>query len=309
MKFNPDRIGLGRHESFPLRYPWLTRGFSEFQKDSKVFDANDATTRLGVGKNMVRSIRFWLIASQMLQPSGRHSFEASELGLAIFSEDGWDPYLEDDATIWLIHWLLSTSPEQATVNYWYFNRFHKTSFDSQETQAAFVDFCKEYVAARFAVTTATKDVAILLRMYSRTPTSSRTPPEEALDSPLSILGLLSYDLSTKSYVSSLGRRNELPTEIVGYAVAQLFESLDVTSFPIERLMHTRERFPALGSIFKLTENGLIAHLEKLVSTYPQAWELRETAGLHQLFRLDHMPPMEFLSNRYQDKASSIEEVA
>ncbi len=309
MKFNPDRIGLGRHESFPLRYPWLTRGFSEFEKDQAVFEADDATTRLGVGKNMVRSIRFWLIAAQMLQPSGRYAFEASELGTAIFGEDGWDPYLEDDATIWLIHWLLSTSPEQATVNYWYFNRFHKTSFDSQETQAAFVDFCKEHVAARFAATTAKKDVAVLLRMYSRTPTSSRTPPEESLDSPLSTLGLLSYDFPTKSYVSDLGRRDELPTEIVGYAVSQLFENLDISSFPIERLMHTRERFPAIGSVFRLTENGLIAHLEKLVNAYPQAWELRETAGLHQLYRLNNMQPMEFLRDRYQSNMSSIEEVA
>ena len=217
----------------------------------------------------------------MLQTPGRHVIEASELGSAIFAEEGWDPYLEDDATIWLIHWLLSTSPEQATVNFWYFNRFHKISFDSQEPQAAFVDFCKEHVAARFATTTAKKDVAVLLRMYSRTPTSLRTPPEEALDSPLSTLGLLSYDIPTKSYVAALGRRDELPTEIVGYAVAQLFDNLGISSFPVEKLMHTRERFPAIGSVFRLTENGLIAHLERLVNTYSQAWELRETAGLHQ----------------------------
>jgi hypothetical protein len=309
MEFNPDKVSFGRHESFPLRYPWLTRGFQEFSKDTAVFEADDATTRLGVGKNMVRAIKFWLVASKILEPVTRYSFQPSKLGTAIFSDDGWDPYLEDDATIWLIHWLLSTSPEQATVNYWFFNRFHKTLFSSTEPQSAFVDFCNEHVATRFATTTVKRDVAVLLRMYSKTPTTNRTPAEETLDSPLSALGLLSFDRASKSYISTLSRRDDLPLEVVGFALTQLFDALESKSLPVERLMYTRERFPALGSVFRLTESGLIAHLERLVQIFPDSWALRETAGLHQLFRLEKTSATAILRKRYERDEDSLEDVA
>ncbi|UOA07349.1 DUF4007 family protein [Methylobacter sp. S3L5C] len=35
-------------------------------------------------------------------------FVVTAIGNAVFSEDGWDQYLEDEVTIWLVHWLLET---------------------------------------------------------------------------------------------------------------------------------------------------------------------------------------------------------
>ena len=68
----------------------------------------------------------------------------------IFSKDGWDPYLEDEATIWLIHWLMATNPQHATAWYWFFNRFHKPEFTSLEISAlrGKVKLKYEYLAAR-----------------------------------------------------------------------------------------------------------------------------------------------------------------
>ena len=50
------------HETFPFRYPWLKKGFDAVRENPGVFSCDDAITTLGVGKNMVSSIRHWCLA-------------------------------------------------------------------------------------------------------------------------------------------------------------------------------------------------------------------------------------------------------
>ncbi len=46
-----------RHETFHPRYLWLKKGFDKASENSDVFNQEDATIILGVGKNMVKAIR------------------------------------------------------------------------------------------------------------------------------------------------------------------------------------------------------------------------------------------------------------
>jgi hypothetical protein len=50
---------------------------------------------------MVNAIKYWLRATIMLEDSADGSLVATPISKAIFSEGGWDHYLEDNATIWL----------------------------------------------------------------------------------------------------------------------------------------------------------------------------------------------------------------
>ena len=53
----------------------------------------------------------------------------TELGKSIFDDkDGFDPYLDDPATLWLIHWQISTNINQATAWYWAFNILRESQF-------------------------------------------------------------------------------------------------------------------------------------------------------------------------------------
>ena len=63
--FNPARVSFGRHETFPLRYAWLPKGFAEMKGNPRCFESDEAPVRLGVGKNMVHAIRYWLRAARM----------------------------------------------------------------------------------------------------------------------------------------------------------------------------------------------------------------------------------------------------
>jgi len=102
-------------------------------KKKSIFTSDEITIVLGVGKNMVNAIKYWLQASSMLEENS-DGLVMTELGTALFSEKGWDQYLEDEATLWLIHWLLATNFVTSTGSYWFFNCFiklnlHKKSYD------------------------------------------------------------------------------------------------------------------------------------------------------------------------------------
>jgi hypothetical protein len=62
-----DKASFGRHQTFPLRYAWLTKGFHALTANPRIFDSDEATVTLGVGKNMVASIQYWLQATRLAE--------------------------------------------------------------------------------------------------------------------------------------------------------------------------------------------------------------------------------------------------
>lgn len=102
---------ISGHETFPCRYAWLPKAVRGLQKDSEFFgDETKAMVNLGVGKNMVRSIRFWsqVMGMAEVETKGQNP-EVTEIGRVILAENGLDPFLEDIRTLWLLHWNLSTN--------------------------------------------------------------------------------------------------------------------------------------------------------------------------------------------------------
>ena len=93
----PQRPSFSGHQSFPFRYPWLKKGIDGIASDPRIFGADDAMVRFGVGKNMVASMRHWGLALGVLQeppdvPGNRgRSLESTELGNALFTDAGWGP--------------------------------------------------------------------------------------------------------------------------------------------------------------------------------------------------------------------------
>ena len=97
------------------RHGWLAKAVDAVQKDAGASNSEDAMVDLGVGKNMVRSIRYWALATGVLAetPASRGaSLYVTELGKLLFDEEsGVDRFNEDPNTLWLIHWKLSRRSE------------------------------------------------------------------------------------------------------------------------------------------------------------------------------------------------------
>lgn len=298
--FDPKKTSFGRHETFSLRFSWLTKGYQAFKKDPDVFNSDGATIELGVGKNMVASIRYWLRACQIITPD---SSSITNIGESIFNEEtGFDPYLEDEATIWLLHWLLSTNSSVATSWYWFFNKYHKPEFTSEELATSLNDFVKDVIieGKKPSIATLKNDSQLIHRMYTQSKGNGRTPMEDALDSPLALLRLMSQTAGGRRYISRPEIRPTLPLAVLGYALVEIMKERNLKSIPIEDLMYSRSVYCALGAVFRLTENDLVTKLEQLVTYLPDTFDIRDTAGIHQVFLINECSSLSFLHQHYKN---------
>src|SRR5438105_2358063 len=147
------------------------KGFDAGREDGQVFLLDEAMTTLGVGKNMVRSIRHWCLAAGVVEgvetssrkPSGQ--LRPSWLGKALFVEGGWDPYLEDPATLWLLHWQLASNLPRCTTWFWAFNHFHEPEFTRDLLGSALFAWTQSVGAKRVAVSSLRRDIDCFLRTY------------------------------------------------------------------------------------------------------------------------------------------------
>lgn len=66
------------HETFACKSHWMKRGY-EFVLEGHNFNDDEAVVHLGVGKNMVASIKFWMKALGLLNRDGVLSSIAHKL--------------------------------------------------------------------------------------------------------------------------------------------------------------------------------------------------------------------------------------
>src|SRR4051794_4618608 len=102
------------HETFPFRYSWLPKAV-RLLRDAPDGLADDvqAMTSLGLGKNMVQAMRFWIEVTQVATAGAGRTFELTPFGRSVLGAGGHDPFLEDIKTLWLIHWKLASGLDQA----------------------------------------------------------------------------------------------------------------------------------------------------------------------------------------------------
>ncbi len=279
MKFNRTKTSFGRHETFPLRYGWLTKGLEAIRRTPDLLtQPESAMIALGVGRNMVNALQYWLGVTGMVE--FKEGIGApTALGETLLGDAG-DPYLEDEATLWIIHWLIAANAELATGFYWFFNHFASPSFQDQDALYAIGEFAERELRIRRAQTTLKSDISTLLRMYA--PAAGRT--DDHLDSPLAQLQLITAE-SGRGYRSPRIARPFLPPIALHFALAQRFAAEPrLPALPIRAILYGGDDWPAPGAVFRLNEEGLMNTLGQVMERYPEGYELRDTAGVHQLYR-------------------------
>lgn len=194
--------------------------------------------------------------------------------------------------------MLATNPEHATSWFWFKKKLHKPDFTGDEVATSLIDFANENIEAKFSVGTVKLDSSVLLRTYVQSRASTKVPAEEALDSPLSQLKLITYSTATKTYHSKREQQENLPLGIFGYAICDLFTKLDKKAIPIEELMYNQNNMIAPGLIFRLTETALLTKLEQLIQYIPNVFEITDTAGIHQLYFVGKINPFDYLKKHY-----------
>lgn len=211
---------FGGHETFAIREGWLHKGLKLLVEEPRKLRATDVADWLGVGRNMGKSIKHWLLATGLAQLGGREGRDlelaATHLGRLVHEKD---PYFLHSGTWWALHVELVNCMDHAVTWCWFFNQFSLTRFDRSVCLAglkAHLEFTKQRVPAH---KTLQRDLACLIASYATVLPAESSDPEEADDCPLRELDLMTYSRSTGACSLNTSVK-PVPAELLGYALSK-----------------------------------------------------------------------------------------
>ena len=280
------------HENFPCRQFWLKKGY-DFVANGGKFSDTDAIVKLGVGKNMVTAIQFWMKSFGLLDDNA----ELTGIARYLFGDNGQDVYLEDIGTLWLLHYLLISTGRASTYRL-LFNEFRKQRVEF--TREQFANYLKRKAGetdTRASWRTLRSDVDVLIRTYLR-PTGRSRSPEDDFSSLLIELDLFQGLARPSSEGGTLYRieskdRASLPTEVVLFAMLQ---QNDGHSFSFSSLMADPNN---VGNVFVLNGDGLQRHVEWIARQFSEA-TFTDDAGIKELQFVQRPDPYEVLDSLYRN---------
>lgn len=274
------------HESFPCKSLWLKKGY-DFVAGGNDFNSPEAVIGLGVGKNMVASIRFWLKAFGITEND-----ELTELGHYLFDDsNGKDKYLEDIATLWLLHFNLIFL-EEATLYKLFFCGLQKerTHFEREQVLT--------YVKLRmvesgkltlFNANTVKKDIGVLLQNYTL---PRKAQSNEDFSSLMIDLDLIRQSSEGKGYYFNVDGKRKVTKEIFLYGLLKMKEQEGDNTIPFDTI---QER---VGLVFCMQDYETIEMLKLLASEYSQYFIYNDVAGIKQVQFIKTLDVKQVLNNYY-----------
>jgi len=285
---------FARHETFAPRFGWLRKGFTAVTNDPEVFLKQDAPVTLGVGKNMVNAIRHWSAAFKLTVESpkggGSRANTASPTWEAcwLLSEDGADPYLEDPAALWLLHWWLLTPGQGAPClapTWWVaFNALPSSRFEEAELAHLVVRQVRLADWELPAAASIAKDVDCLTKMYAPRKAPKEGSPgsfEDLLDCPFRELGLIEAtpDRAHQWRFTDTASAS-LPSRVIAYACLDYASRHNAAGGSVT-LARLANEPGSPGRAFRLREPDIATALEEVAKLYP-TMSVSEAAGQRSL---------------------------
>ena len=263
---------FARHETFHPRFGWFRKAFVAAAVDPGIFNDDDATVRLGVGKNMVRSLRFWgsashLLVDESIEGTRQRNTKPTNVAAALLQPGGLDPYMEHPATWWWLHWLL-IGPDCHLPVWWMI--IHDLPIVELD-EDILLQACKQLIEASTWDTphesSLAKDISAFVRTYGDAP-STRVKFDDQFGCPLRDLSLLNASPSGGYRIA-----NERPVSIPGAIV--LTALLDHAAMQPDMantvsLARVATEPGAPGRAFRLTDTDIAELIEPIVN---------ETTGL------------------------------
>ena len=262
---------FANHQTFHPRFGWIKKGYNAAARDPNIFNEKSAPVDLGVGKNMVEAIRFWALATKVIARTPHPDrprtsvYSPTRIGRALLDDNyGFDPYIEDPATLWILHWHAISRRSILPVWRLAFNDFGAVEFSDDEL----LQFCLDEIAATTWTppmkSSVQKDVDCLLRMYSKREVKGRQSLDDLLDSPFRELGLIRPTLGAdkrNTYRLVRGAKPTLPAAAIVYACLDyMSQGSDGSSTVTVTRLTTDPGSP--GRIMKLTEQDIAEAIEQ-----------------------------------------------
>lgn len=276
------RYCFSGHESFQCKSLWLKKGV-DYLHDGNKFTDDDAVAKLGVGKNMVSSIRFWLRAFGLTSND-----DATPIAQYIFDkEKGRDPFAEDITTLWLLHFLI-VSTEAASLYSLLFVEFQreKKEFTKTELQAFIKRKCNVPEQKNvYNENTVKKDIGVLLKNYVA---PSDLKSIEDFSALLLSLNLITYK-GNDIYAFQEIKTSFINPIVILFALVSLKGTDKTVSF---------DTLQKVSLIFCLPMTSLIEVIKSLETQLPNVIVFSDNSGIKNVQFLSEIDEIEALNTYY-----------
>lgn len=275
------------HESFPCKTLWLKKGY-DFVIRNNDFNNPEAVINLGVGKNMVASIRYWLKVFGLCQND-----QPTWLGNYLFNdENGRDPYMEDLATLWILHFHLVFN-QDATLYNLFFCGYQKghTQFEREQivtyVKLNMIEANKQNV---FNENTVKKDVSVLIQNYAL---PRKYQSNEDFSSLLIDLDLIRQNTERKGYYINIDGKRKVAKEIFMYALLVLKEQEGDNTISYDTVQDK------VGLTFCMQDYETIEILKLLANEYSNYMSYSDNAGIRMIQFTQNLDKEQVLNDYYE----------
>jgi hypothetical protein len=281
------------HESFQCRHLWLKKGY-DYIASGKSFNDEDAVVSLGIGKNMVSSLRYWLRCFDIID----YNDQLTDFAVKLLDNEGWDPYIEDEATLWLLHYKL-VKKGMATTYSFIFNELRREKIEfTKENFLAFVKRRTEQNKIQpISQKTLTDDFGVMGKMYLRSNAQSKDK-EDSFSGLLTELDLIKTfgKRGEEFFIIENSIKDEIPDSILLYSILEM-DGLDLSV----SLNAIENDFNSPGAIFAINRTGLINKIESISNT--NSWVIfNDHAGIKEIqFKKKPKSNIEILEKYYNGK--------
>ena len=295
--FNMSNFRFSGHETFFCRQQWLKKGYDYFKfSGNSALSSNISTAivALGVGKNMVTSIDHWMKAFGIIDSHGIN--EQAEL---IFDSNGYDPYLEDEGTLWLLHFDLCTN-KYASI----YSLVFKDYITMKASNTFSIDKLLRFISRQHpesshfsnSENTLLSDIKVLLSMYVSKSERSVKTVEDDFSAIFLDLGLISeyntdYNVE-KHYIINRNRREEIPGLLLYYLLSRKFkeEARSVMSFD--------EFYNQIATYLGMSVEGAEYAIQKIVEVSKGSISYRDNSGIKEIQLKKEVNPSSILKKYY-----------
>ncbi|WP_090912507.1 DUF4007 family protein [Paenibacillus sp. cl141a] len=289
-------MAYARHQSFYIRDKWFSKGLKAVNQEKRFFFDKFAFETIGLGKNMVESLKYWLLAFNVIEEiteDGQKVHKLTDLGRILFEND---KLLQRNETLAILHYnLIRNIKDQSTVFDWFFNKYKETSVSKPELLNSFITWVSQNETKEISDKSLKRDIDCLIQFYTKTP--DENDPEDVIFCPFSRLGLMKCKHSGEGYdtikkvVPELDNIGIVPMYYILLTYQNLNES-DLIS--VDEILNSEF---LLGKTFNLTRGKVVEVLNILTNHENYPIQYVRTNNLDYI-KLAKVSPIEYLKSEF-----------
>ncbi|PGL72613.1 DUF4007 family protein [Bacillus sp. AFS055030] len=291
-------MAYAQHQSFYLRDKWTSKGLKFLKENPKFFHEKFAFEQIGLGKNMVQSLKFWLLAMNLIEEDKKEKIHnLTKLGELVLKHDRL-LLVQDTASI-LHYQLVKNKEDRATIFDWFFNIYNETIVKRDDLEIAFEEYVQAVEQKEISVKSLKKDIDCLIQLYTKD--MNEFDPEDVIYSPFKKLNLLSEH--KKVVRKSSPEIKNIGFTALYYVLLNYVHSHEINTLSIDEIISKKFLW---GRVFNLSRGEIIEALNHLTVHKKYPIQFVRTNNLDSI-KLPVISPIEFLKEEYEEMELAVNE--